>query len=117
MGQVAGVANDGGDEGPLFGEHCARPVDALEFFAGDPLRFEPGTQNRNSSYGLGWGLETVTISGKPTAAVGHNGALLGGMAVSLMILPEHAIVVAVASNISYAATDTIALKIARAFAR
>ena len=33
MGQVAGVANDGGDEGPLFGQHCERPVDALEFFA------------------------------------------------------------------------------------
>ncbi len=243
MGQVAGVANDGGDEGPLFGQHCGRPVDALEFFAGDPLRFEPGTEYRNSSYGwilisaaieavadepfmsimqkqvfeplqmndtlpdvatvdsapapvqgqaisyfprfaadtrygpdpmrpidfscyagasaflstpsdlvrfavainggkllkpatvqlfqtsqrlptgaetgygLGWGLETVTLSGKPTAMVGHNGALLGGMAVSLMTLPEHGVFVAVASNISYAGTDTIALKIARAFAK
>lgn len=243
MGNVAGVPNDDGDEGPLFGQHCGRPVDALEFFAGDPLWFEPGTQHRNSSYGwilisaaieaaaeepfmsimrkqvfkplqmndtlpdvatiesapapvqgqaisyfprfaadtrygpdpmrpidfscyagasaflstpsdlvrfaiainsgkllkpatvqllqtsqrlptgeetgygLGWGLETVTLSGKPTAMVGHNGALLGGMAVSLMTLPEHGIVVAIASNISYAGTDRIALKIARAFAK
>ena len=243
MGQVAGVPTDSGDEGPLFGQHCTRPVDALEFFAGDPLWFEPGTRYRNSSYGwilvsaaieaaaaepfmsvmtkrvfeplgmkdtlpdiatldsapapvpgqaisyfprfaadpgygpdpmrpidhtcyagasaflstpsdlvrfalairngkflkpetvqllqtsqrlptgeetgygLGWGLETVTISGKPTAAVGHNGALLGGMAVSLMALPEHGIVVAVVSNISYAGPDTIALKVARAFAK
>lgn len=243
MGQMAGVPTDSGDEGPLFGQHCARPVDALEFFAGDDLWFEPGTRRRSSSYGwillsaaieaaaaepfmsvmktqvfeplrmkdtlpdiatlesapapvpgqaisyfprfaadtrygpdpmrpidyscysgasallstpsdlarfamainrgkllkpetvkllqtsqrlstgeetgygLGWELETVTISGKTTAMVGHNGALLGGMAVSLMTLPEHNLVVAVASNISYAGTDTIALKIARAFAK
>ena len=29
MGQLAGVADDGGDEGPLFTQHCDRPVDAL----------------------------------------------------------------------------------------
>ncbi len=32
MGHVAGVRNDGGDEGPLFGEHCDRPVEALQHF-------------------------------------------------------------------------------------
>ena len=32
MGHVAGVPSDGGDEGPLFSEHCDRPVDALTFF-------------------------------------------------------------------------------------
>ena len=243
MAQVAGVPTDSGDEGPLFGQHCARPVDALEFFAGDDLWFEPGTRHRRSSYGwillsaaveaaaaepfmlamkthvfeplqmkdtlpdlatlesapapvqgqaisyfprfaadprygpdpmrpidfscyagssaflstpsdlarfavainrgkllkpetvkllqtsqrlstgeetgygLGWDLETVTISGKPTPVVGHNGSLLGGMAVSLMTLPEHGISVAVASNSSYAGTDSIALKVARAFTK
>lgn len=243
MAQVAGVPTDSGDEGPLFGQHCARPLDALEFFAGDDLWFEPGTRHRRSSYGwillsaaveaaaaepfmsvmktqvfeplqmkdtlpdlatlesapapvqgqaisyfprfaadprygpdpmrpidyscyagssaflstpsdlarfamavnrgkllkpetvkllqasqrlstgeetgygLGWDLDTVTISGKPTAVVGHNGALLGGMAVSLMTLPEHGLVVAVASNTSYAGTDSIALKVVRAFAK
>jgi serine beta-lactamase-like protein LACTB len=53
MGHVAGVANDGGDEGPLFSEHCERPVDALQFLSGyeRELRFEPGTQYHYSSYG------------------------------------------------------------------
>src|SRR5688572_6559310 len=32
MGHMAGIANDGGDEGPLFAERCERPADALRFF-------------------------------------------------------------------------------------
>jgi CubicO group peptidase (beta-lactamase class C family) len=53
MGHVAGVPNDGGDEGPLFTKHCARPVEALQFFRGyeRELLFEPGTQYHYSSYG------------------------------------------------------------------
>jgi hypothetical protein len=43
MGHVAGVRNDGGDEGPLLSAHCERPVDGLEHFAERPLLFEPGT--------------------------------------------------------------------------
>jgi serine beta-lactamase-like protein LACTB, mitochondrial len=50
MGHVAGVRNDGGDEGPLFSEHCERPVEAVRFFAKDALLFEPGTRYRNSRY-------------------------------------------------------------------
>ena len=34
MGHVAGVPNDGGDEGPLFSQRCERPVEALQFFKG-----------------------------------------------------------------------------------
>ena len=236
MGHVAGVRNDSGDEGPLFGVHCDRPVEGLQGFATDALLFEPGTQFRYSSfgwillsaaveaaggepfltfmrkqvfeplamndtraesatepiprratfyfprfaaeprygpdlmrpldyscyagssvflstpsdlvrfamainsgkllkpetvrllqtsqrlpsgqetgYGLGWDLETVTIAGKPTMLVGHDGDSLGGMAASLMTFPEHGIVVAVISNISYARTDTLGVKIADAF--
>ena len=33
MGHMAGVRTDGGDEGPLFTEHCERPVEALQYFA------------------------------------------------------------------------------------
>ena len=51
MGHTAGVRTDSGDEGPLFAEHCERPVDALPHFAEQSLRFEPGTQFRYSSYG------------------------------------------------------------------
>ncbi len=241
MGHVAGVRTDGGDEGPLFSEHCARPVEALRFFAEDPLRFEPGTRFRFSSYGwilvtaaveaaaqepyaafmrkrifdplgmndttvddatagsappatpdratsyfprfagdprygpdpmrpldyscyagssvflstpsdlvrfamainrgqllqpetvrllqasqrlasgeetgygLGWDLETVSLSGRPTSAVGHDGDVLGGMAASFMTIPEHRIVVSVTSNTSYADSFSLAVKIAQAF--
>jgi serine beta-lactamase-like protein LACTB len=238
MGHLAGVANDGGDEGPLFTERCERPVEALQFFSGHEreLRFEPGTQYRYSrygwilvsaaveaaanepflsfmrrqifkpmgmdhteadsatepirdratpyfprfaaeprygpdlmrpldfscyagssvflstpsdlvrfgmainsgkllqpatvqllqtsqrlpsgqetGYGLGWDLETVALAGKQTRTVGHNGDSLGGMVASLMTFPEHGIVVSVTSNISYADTFGVGVKIAQAF--
>jgi serine beta-lactamase-like protein LACTB, mitochondrial len=50
MGHLAGLPNDGGDESELFGQHCDRPVDALQHFAGRSLRFEPGTEYRFSNY-------------------------------------------------------------------
>src|SRR5688500_1694027 len=40
MAHVSGVANDAGDEGPLFDQHCERPVDALSAFSDLPLLFE-----------------------------------------------------------------------------
>ena len=237
MGHLAGVPSDGGDEGPLFTQHCGRPVDALQHFAEESLRFEPGTEYRYSrygwilvsaaveaaadepfftfmqkqvfeplgmdgttaesaraadpgpsdvilpevrggsplrsgpdargrllllrgiqrvrvhpvrpgplrdghrqrqaaaaldrpiapdvtaaasgqetGYGLGWDLETVALAGEQTREVGHDGDLLGGMAASLMTFPEHGIVVAVTSNISYADTFAVGSKIAQAFA-
>jgi serine beta-lactamase-like protein LACTB len=51
MGHVAGVRNDGGDEGPLFSVRCERPLEGLPFFSERALLFEPGTQYRYSSYG------------------------------------------------------------------
>ncbi len=58
MGHVAGVRNDGGDEGPLFGEQCDRPVEALQHFD-STLRFEPGTQYRFSNFG--WILVSAAV--------------------------------------------------------
>jgi CubicO group peptidase (beta-lactamase class C family) len=237
MGHLAGVRNDGGDEGPLLSERCRRVVEALPHFAHRALLFEPETQYRYSSYGwilvsaavetaadepllafmreqvfeplgmddtladstteqipnratfyfpryaaepryglhltreidyscyagssaflstpsdlvrfgmainsgkllrpatvellqtsqrlasgeetgygLGWDLETVTLAGEQTRAVGHDGESLGGTLASLMTFPERGIVVAVTSNISYADTFSLALKIAQAFA-
>jgi CubicO group peptidase (beta-lactamase class C family) len=237
MGHVAGVRNDGGDEGPLFSVRCERPVEALRYFKDSSLRFEPGTQYRYSSYGwillsaavevaadepflsfmrrqifervgmdhtaadsttepipnratfyfprfaanprygpdlmrpldyscyagssaflstpsdlvrfalaidsgkllqpatvklfqtsqrlasghetgygLGWDLETVAVAGRLTTLVGHDGDSLGGMVASLMTFPEHGIVVSVTSNISYADTFGVGVKIAQAFA-
>ena len=237
MGHVAGVRNDGGDEGPLLSERCERPVEGLKGFADSSLRFEPGTQYRYSSYGwilvsaaveaaadepfgrfmraqifeplgmdstrldsapepnvgratsyfprfagdprygpdlmrpvdyscyagssaflstpsdmvrfamainsgkllqpatvqllqtsqrlaageetgygLGWDLETATLAGKETHLVGHDGDSLGGMVASFMTFPEYGIVVSVISNISYADTYGLAVKIAEGFA-
>jgi serine beta-lactamase-like protein LACTB len=59
MGHVAGVKNDGGDEGPLFSERCEKPADALPHFAASSLVFEPGTEFRPSSYG--WVLLSAAI--------------------------------------------------------
>ena len=50
MGHTAGIISDSGDEGPLFTQHCDRPVEALPNFANNPLLFEPGTQYRLSDY-------------------------------------------------------------------
>jgi CubicO group peptidase (beta-lactamase class C family) len=237
MGHVAGVRNDGGDEGPLLSVRCERTVEGLQHFAESSLLFEPGTEYRFSSYGwilvsaaveaatgeplltfmreqifeplgmhdtradsatepipnratfyfprfaadpgyglhlmrpldyscyagasaflstpsdlvrfalaiyggkllqpatvellqtsqrlpsgqetgygLGWDLETVALAGEQTRWIGHDGTSLGGMVASLMTLPEHGIVVSVASNISYADTASLAVKIAQAFA-
>jgi len=51
MAHTAGVGNDSGDEGPLFGTHCDRPVDAFSAFADRALLFEPGAEYRYSNYG------------------------------------------------------------------
>jgi serine beta-lactamase-like protein LACTB, mitochondrial len=76
-------------------------------------RLPSGTE---TGYGLGWDLETVAVAGKQTHAVGHNGDSLGGMVTSFITFPEYGIVVSVISNISYADTFNIAVKIAQAFA-
>lgn len=67
MAHVAGVPNDGGDEGALFTERCERPVEALKFFKGyeRKLLFEPGTKYHYSSYG--W----ISVSAAVEAAAGE----------------------------------------------
>jgi CubicO group peptidase (beta-lactamase class C family) len=59
MGHMAGLRNDGGDEGPLFSQRCERPVEALQHFAKSSLLFEPGTRYHYSSYG--WILVSAAI--------------------------------------------------------
>jgi len=75
------------------------------------------TSGQETGYGLGWDLDTVTLAGKPTQAAGHDGELLGRRVVSLMMFREAGIVVAVMSNISYADTSALALKVSEAFAQ
>ena len=129
---------------PRYGPDVMRPVD-LSCYSGssvflstpsDLVRFalalnggrllQPATvqlfqtsqrlsSGQETGYGLGWDLETVTLAGQPTRAVGHDGQLLGGMVASLMTFPEYGIVVSVTSNTSYADTSAVAVKIAQAF--
>jgi serine beta-lactamase-like protein LACTB len=59
MAHVAGVRSDSGDEGPLFSQRCAQPVEALPHFADRDLLFEPATAFRSSRYG--WILVSAAI--------------------------------------------------------
>jgi serine beta-lactamase-like protein LACTB, mitochondrial len=78
-----------------------------------PQQLASGEQ---TSYGLGWDLEPVSLAGAPTKMAGHDGKFFIGGSASLMTFPEHRIAVAVTTNISFADTKSIALKIAEAFA-
>jgi CubicO group peptidase (beta-lactamase class C family) len=70
-----------------------------------------------SGYGLGWDLETVTLGGQQTRMIGYDGELRDGQVSSFMIFPDRDLIVAVMSNISFADTTSIAMKIAEAFAK
>jgi CubicO group peptidase (beta-lactamase class C family) len=69
-----------------------------------------------TGYGLGWDLDTAQLAGEHTPVLGHDGDVLGGMVSSLMTFRERGLVVAITSNISYADTSSLALKIAQVFA-
>lgn len=73
------------------------------------------TSGEETGYGLGWYVKAVTLAGKRTRVIGHDGDSLGGIIASLTTFPEHSIVVAVTSNISYADTFSLAIKIAESF--
>ena len=79
------------------------------------------TSQRTSSgtdtgYGLGWDLETVTLGGESTTEVGHDGDWMGGQIASLLTFRKRGIVIAVTSNVAYADTYGIGVKLAQAFA-
>lgn len=77
-----------------------------------PQRLQSG---QTTGYGLGWDLESVTLAGRSTAVIGHDGDVLGGRVASLMTVRDRGLVVAVLSNASYADTFALATKIADAF--
>jgi serine beta-lactamase-like protein LACTB len=70
---------------------------------------------QDTGYGLGWEVRSVALSGQQTRQAGHNGRWMGGPVSSLMTFPD-GLVVAVTSNIAYADTFGIGMKIAQAFA-
>ena len=78
-----------------------------------PLRLESGA---STGYGLGWKVESLQLAGAPARQVGHPGGPVGGT-VSLMTFPDLGLVVAAASNVSFAkGVAPFALKVAEAFA-
>jgi CubicO group peptidase (beta-lactamase class C family) len=131
---------------PAYGYHDMRPID-LSCYAGaasfvstpsDLVRFGNAIVNGSllgrgtvdqlltpqqtrtgaeTGYGLGWDLETATLAGRPTLVAGHDGDLQGGMVASLLLERDRRLVVAVTSNISYADTFAVAVRVADAFAR
>ena len=78
-----------------------------------PQRLASGEETGN---GLGWLLETVPLAGEPTRLASHASRTLLGGSTSFLTFPERGIVVAVTTNISFAGTRSIALRIAQAFA-
>jgi CubicO group peptidase (beta-lactamase class C family) len=71
-----------------------------------PQQLESGA---STGHGLGWFLGEVTLApdSRPLAVFGHEGSAAGGTS-SFVILPEHAVVIAVTTNVSFAkalATD------------
>jgi CubicO group peptidase (beta-lactamase class C family) len=73
------------------------------------------SSGQDTGYGLGWDLETVMLNGRSARMVGHDGELRGGRVASFMTFPDLGLIVAVTSNISFADTSTLAVKVAEAF--
>jgi len=78
-----------------------------------PQRLRSGQE---TSYGLGWSLETVPLAGTPARMAGHGTRpdFVGGTTY-LMTFPERGMVVAVTTNISFADTKSMAVAIANLF--
>ena len=75
------------------------------------------TTGEETGYGLGWKLDTMTLTSQPARMAGYGTKqdFIGGTTY-LMTFPEHRLVVAVMTNTSFADTKSIALQIAEAFA-
>jgi CubicO group peptidase (beta-lactamase class C family) len=79
-----------------------------------PQRLASG---KETGYGLGWDLETLSLGGQPTRMAGHGSKEdFIGAATNLMTFPERGLVIAVMANISFADTRTVSLNIAQTFA-
>ena len=74
------------------------------------------TSGKETEYGLGWMVETVTLGGAPTRMVHHASRSLVGGTTSFMTFPSRGLVVAVTANIANGITRDIALSIAETFA-
>lgn len=71
----------------------------------------------DTAYGLGWMLETVDLAGERTRMVFHASRTMEGAGTTFLTFPERNLAVAVSSNMSFANTRFLALRIAEAFAK
>ena len=79
-----------------------------------PLRLESGA---STGYALGWNVESVSLAGAPARRLGHLGTPIGGT-ISLVTFPDLGLVIAAASNVSYAkGVAPFGQKVAEAFTR
>lgn len=69
-----------------------------------------------TEYGLGWFVHEVRLApgAPPTRIIGHGGRSVGG-STSFMTFPEHGVVVAIMSNVSFARLPPLSARIARLF--
>jgi len=135
--RFAGDPRYGPDEAPEGNYACFAGAGAFLSTPSDLVRFglaigsgkllEPETvktlqaaqrlaSGADTGYGLGWDLETASVAGENTRQVGHDGEYFIGGSTSFITLPDRAIVVAVTTNISFADTASLGLKIAQVFA-
>jgi serine beta-lactamase-like protein LACTB, mitochondrial len=111
------------------GSFLSTPSDLVRFgmALGGGTLLQPGTvrklrtpqqlvSGKETAYGLGWMLETVSLAENPTRVAGHASRTIVGGSTSFMTFPELGLYVAVTSNISYGDTRSIALGIAQIFA-
>ena len=69
-----------------------------------------------TSYGLGWMLESAPVDGVPAQLAGHSSLTLLGSSTSFITAPEHGIVVAAMSNTSDASLRAMAVTLVQLFA-
>ena len=123
---------------PNIDHTCLMGADGFVSTPGDLVRFgaalsrgdvlEPGTvdllqtavqlaSGEPTDYGLGWFVRRVPLDDAEARVIGHGGSAVGG-STSFMAFPDHDLVIAVSSNVSFAedAVRSLALATAAAFA-
>lgn len=123
---------------PNIDHTCLMGADGFVSTPGDLVRFgaalsrgdvlDPGTvellqtavqlaSGEPTDYGLGWFVRRVPLDDAEARVIGHGGSAVGG-STSFMAFPDHDVVIAVSSNVSFAedAVRSLALATAAAFA-
>ena len=99
-----------------FGAALSRG-DVLDPGTVELLQTEAHLSGEPTGYGLGWFVRRVPLNDTEARVIGHGGSAVGG-STSFMAFPDHDLVIAVSSNVSFAedAVRSLALATAAAFA-